>query len=166
MRNTVLLAILVLLAPTGIEAGQKTLALRWSELPAQIAGKQTRVILTDGVRLEGRAISVGADSLSIDVKKSSDPARFRNTASLRRSELAILEVRRSGWKWKVIAPVLGFFGFGFAGAAIGDRIDPQGFIISDGAVTGCVVGAFTGIGTGLVVGWLADRHYVKIDITP
>lgn len=165
MRTLIISAILVLLAPAGIEAGQKTLALRWSELPAQIAGKQIKVVLTDGVRLEGRAISVGADSVAIDVTKSSDPARLRNTASVRRPELAILEVRKSGWRWKVVAPVLGFLSFGAAGAAIGKQIDP-GFIISDGAVTGAAVGALTGIGTGLVVGWLADRHYMKIEIAP
>ena len=76
----------------------------------------------------------------------------------------LLEVRKSGWKWKVIAPVLGVFGFGAAGTVIGNQINPQGFIISDGAATGGVVGASTGLGAGLVVGWLADRHYVKIDI--
>ena len=159
-------AILVLLAPAGIEAGQKTMALGWSELPAHVAGKQIRVVLTDGVRLEGRAISVGADSMVIDVKKSSEPARLHNAASVRRSELAILEVRKSGWIWKVVAPVLGLFSFGLAGAAIGNQIDPYGFIISDGAATGFAVGALTGVGTGLVVGWLADRHYVKIEIAP
>ncbi len=166
MRAIALSAFLMLVAASGMEAGQKTLALRWSELPTQIAGKQIRVILADGVRLEGRAISVGSDSLSIDLKKSSDEARFHDTASLRRQEIAILQVRKSGWKWKVIAPVVGLFSFGLAGAAIGDQMDPQGFIISDGAITGATVGALTGVGAGLVVGWLADRHYVKIDIAP
>jgi hypothetical protein len=62
--------------------------------------------------------------------------------------------------------VAGLFGIGLAGAAIGNRIDPHGFIISDGAVAGGVVGALAGLGAGLAVGWAADRHYVKIEIAP
>jgi len=157
---------LVLLAPCGIEAGQKTIVLGWNELPDRITGKQVRAVLADGVRLEGRAISVETGSLSIRVKNSSDPTRLHEIVSLGKPELASLEVRRSGWKWKVIAPVIGFISFGIAGAVIGNRIDPYGLIISDGAVVGSAVGALAGVGTGLVVGWLADRHYVKIDIVP
>ena len=73
---------------------------------------------------------------------------------------------KSGWVWKVVAPILGSVSFGIAGAAIGDKIDPYGFIISNGAVNGAVAGMATGIGAGLVVGWLADRHYVRIEILP
>jgi hypothetical protein len=166
VRTVIALVVLALAAPVGAEAGQKVLSLQWSELPGQIGGKNVRAALTDGSRLEGRATSVGAESLVIDVKKSSDPARLNNAASVRRAELAVLEVRKSGWVWKVAAPILGFVSFGFAGAAIGNQIDPQGFIISDGAVNGAVAGIVTGIGAGLVVGWLADRHYVRIMVVP
>lgn len=64
------------------------------------------------------------------------------------------------------APILGLVTFGIAGGEIGNQIDPNGFIISDGAANGAAVGMAAGIGAGLVVGWLADRHYVKIEIVP
>jgi hypothetical protein len=158
------LVLFALAVPIGAEAGQEVLSLKWSELATCITGKNVRVVLTGGVHLEGRATSVGAESLTIEVNKSSDPDRFRNTASVGRPELARLEVRKSGWMWKVVAPILGCVGFGIGGTAIGKRIDPYGFIISDGAIKGGLVGGAAGIGTGLVVGWLADRHYVRIDI--
>jgi hypothetical protein len=158
--------LLALAASSGAEAGQKSLALKWSEAPARITGKHVRAVLTDGVRLEGRAISVGAESLMIDVRKSSDPARLHHRASVRRTQLAVLEIRKSGWVWKVAAPVLGCLSFGLAGAAIGNKIDPHGFIISDGAAAGAAVGMATGIGVGLIVGTFADRHYVLVEIVP
>jgi hypothetical protein len=166
MRTVTALVLFALEAPFGAEAGQKVLSLKWSEVPAGITGKNVRVVLTDGVHLEGRATSVGAESLIIQVKKSSDPGRFRNTASVSRQELERLEVRRSGRMWKVAATIMCFVGFGIAGGAIGGRIDPNGLIVPDGVATGAAVGMATGIGTGLAIGWLADRHYVRIDIVP
>lgn len=83
MRTVIALVVFALAAPIAVNAGQKVLSVKWSDLPAQIAGKHVRVVLADGVHLEGRATSVGAESLVVDVKKSSDSARIDQTASLR-----------------------------------------------------------------------------------
>ncbi len=166
MQVKIIPVLIALLASAGAQAGQRTLSVRWNELPLHVVGKQMKVVLTSGVRLEGRGVSVGADSLVMDVRKSSEPGRPHSVATLYRPELAGIEVRKSGWKWKVISPIICFFGFGFAGAAIGDNIGPRGFIISDGAVKGAAVGMLSGIGVGIVLGSLADRNYVRVEIAP
>ena len=55
MRIVIAVLVFALAAPIGAQAGRKVLGLQWSELPAQITGKNVRAVLTDGVRLGGDA---------------------------------------------------------------------------------------------------------------
>ena len=51
------------------------LALRWSELHPVLKGRQISLHLTDGATVEGKYSSVQADTLSIQVTKTSDQAK-------------------------------------------------------------------------------------------
>jgi hypothetical protein len=145
-------------------AAEKQLRLKWTELAPYVVGRRISTVLTDGVRLEGKVISTKPEALVVDVKKTSEPSRFRGTADVPRELVSMLQVSRPGWKWRVIGPVTGFLTLGLVGGVIGGRIDPHGFFIPDGAAKGITVGALTGAVGGYVAGYYADRHTTVIQI--
>jgi hypothetical protein len=75
-------------------------------------------------------------------------------------------VGHTGWKWKVIGPIVGFVGMGALGAAIGNTVDRGGVIVSDGAAVGALVGMVSGIVGGALIGRWVDHHYTTIKIAP
>jgi hypothetical protein len=121
-------------------------------------------VLEDGSRVEGRAVSVEPEALVVMVTKSSNRAYVQGRTSLPRTALSVIRVGHTGWKWKVIGPMVGFFGVGGLGALVGNSIDPGGFIVSDGAAVGALVGMATGIASGALIGRWADHHYTTINI--
>jgi hypothetical protein len=130
-------------------AGQ--LALRWSELHPLLNGRQIAVRLTDGATVEGKYSSLQADTLSIQVKQTSDPAKHpKGATSLARPELAQITVKRhSGWKGRIIGLIAG----GAAGAIAGAIVFAHYGFYADVAAGG---GAGA-IGIGYLVGWLIDH---------
>ena len=103
-------ACLLPLAPSIAHAAPaREMALRWSELQPVIAGRQISVHLTDGATVEGRYRSLQADALSIEVKKTSDPAKHPKGAALlaRREVAGITVLRHAGSKGRVIGLVAG-----------------------------------------------------------
>jgi hypothetical protein len=126
-------------------AGQ--LALRWSELPPVLTGRQISVQLTDGATVEGRYSSLQTDALSIQVKQTSDPAKHPKGATrLARPELAQITVKRhSGWRGRIIGLIAGGAAGAIAGAHYGYYAD-----IAAGGAAGAV-------GIGYLIGWLADH---------
>ena len=91
-------------------------------------------------------ISVGPGALTMQIRKTSAEARFRGTAEVQRTLLSSLQVSKPGWKWRVILPVIGSLGGAVAGLAIGGRVDTTGWIISEGAADGFLIGAVGGGG--------------------
>ncbi|MEP7352207.1 MAG: hypothetical protein ABI824_03145 [Acidobacteriota bacterium] len=156
----------LLFAAVEAKASDRQLQLGWSELAGQVVGRKISMTLTDGVTLEGKGVSVKAASLVMDVNKTSAPARFSGTADVPRELVSTVRVSRPGWKWRVIGPLVGFVGLSIVGGAIGNRINPDGFIISDGAAQGVTVGAIAGVGLGYLVGHFADRHHTTIQVLP
>ena len=122
------------------------LAVRWSELHPVLKGRQLSVRLRDGATVEGRYSSLQADALSIQVTKTSDPAKHpKGAARLARPEFAEITVkRRRGWKGRTIGLIAG----GAVGALVSshDRYN-AGIAAGEGAAA---------IGIGYVVGWLFD----------
>jgi hypothetical protein len=147
-------------------AADRQLRVNWTELAPNVTGRRILTVLTDGVMLEGKVAALKPEALVLEVKKTSDPIRFRGTADVPRELVSTLRVSRPGWKWRVIGPLTGFIGGGLAGGAIGGRVNPGGgFIISDGAATGITYGALGGAGLGYFAGHFADRHTTIIQIT-
>jgi len=145
-------------------AAERQFRVKWTELAPHVVGRRISTVLTDGVRLEGKVISTKPEALVVEVKKTSEPTRFRGTADIPRELISTLQVSRPGWKWRVIGPVTGFLTLGLVGGVIGGRIDPHGFFIPDGAAKGIAVGALTGAVGGYVAGHYADRHTTVIQI--
>ena len=69
---------------------------RWGELGKLIGGKKVALQLAEGARVEGRVGKVEATSLTIKVKKTSNPAAYpKGQTEVRREAVSRIEVRRS-----------------------------------------------------------------------
>ena len=166
MRTALVATFILLCSGASSEARDKKVPLRWDDLAPYVNGKKMSAVLADGTRVEGRAISVEPDGLAVMVARSSDKARFQGKSLLPRSSLSTIRTGHTGWKWKVIGPIAGFFGLGTLGAFLGDRADPDGFIISNGAAIGILAGVAIGVTAGVLIGRWADHHYTTIEIVP
>lgn len=84
------------------------LAVRWSELPPLLKGRQISVHLTDGTIVEGKYSSLQADALSIEIKKSSDPVKHpKGALSVARSGLTEFTILRHRGNGRKIGMVVG-----------------------------------------------------------
>jgi hypothetical protein len=135
----------------------ETLALRWSELPPVLTGRQISVQLTDGETVEGRYSSLQADALSMEVSKTSDPAKHpQGAASLARPELTQITVKRHrGSTGRTIGLIAAAAISVAVAVVLGAIVNNEGG--SSSAALG-VAGATAGgaFGIGYLVGWLAD----------
>jgi len=159
-------ASLLLTAFLGVEAqaADRQMALNWADLAPVIMSRTISTTLNDGATLKGRVMSVRPEGLLVEVQKTSDPTRFTGTATIPRNFLSTVRVSRPGWKWRVIGPIAGLLGGAALGGALGNKVDSAGFIISDGAAEGIVIGGIGGAGLGYLAGHFADRHTVVIQI--
>jgi len=141
-----------------LAAPAEQLALRWSELQPVLKGRQLSVHLTDGATVEGRYSSLQAEALSIQVAKTSDPAKHpKGAARLARPELAQITVKRHrGWKGRTIGLIAGgtiaALVVGIIGGASKNEVG--GWSSTSGGVAAAGVGG--AIGIGYLVGWLLD----------
>jgi hypothetical protein len=134
------------------------LALRWSELPPVLMGRQISVQLPDGATVEGRYSSLQAGALSMEVSKTSDPAKHpQGAASLARPELTQITVKRHrGSTGRTIGLIAAAAISVAVAVVLGAIVNNEGGSSST-AVLG-VAGATAGgaFGIGYLVGWLAD----------
>lgn len=134
------------------------LALRWSELQPVLTGRHISVRLTDGATVEGRYSSLQADALSIQVAKTSDPAKYpKGEARLARPTLTLITVKRHvGWKGRTIGLIAGgaiaAVAVGIIGAASKNEVG--GWSSTSAGVA--AAGAGGAIGIGYLIGWLLD----------
>jgi hypothetical protein len=108
--------------------------------------------------VEGKYSSLQADTLSIQVKQTSDPAKHpKGATSLARPELAQITVKRHrGWKGRTIGLI--------AGGAIAAVVAGLLHAISNNEVGGwsstsagvAAAGGGSAVGIGYLIGWLAD----------
>ena len=156
----VVAALLFVLTPNiAFARAAEQLALRWSELQPVLAGRQISVQLTDGATVEGRYSSLQTDALSIQVSKTSDPAKHPKGATrLARPELTQITVKRHrGWKGRTIGLI--------AGGAIAAVVAGLLHGISNNEVGGwsstsagvAAAGGGSAVGIGYLIGWLADH---------
>ena len=155
-----------------LAAPASQLALRWSELPPVLMGRQISVQLTDGATVEGRYSSLQAGALSMEVSKTSDPAKHpEGAASLARPELTQITVKRHrGSKGRTIgliaAAAISVAVAVVLGAASNNEVG--GFSSTAAGVAAAVAGCAFGI--GYLVGWLADyagsRPELVVQIIP
>src|SRR5205814_4368785 len=163
--RSVVAALLAMLYLGGeARAAERQLQVGWTQLSPQVVGKRIATVLTDGTTLEGKVVAVKPMALALEVKKTSEPTRFRGTMDIPRESVSTLRVSRPGWKWRVIGSLTGLLGGTLAGALIGNEINPHGWIISDGASPGANYGALGGAALGYMPGHFADRQPTVIRI--
>jgi hypothetical protein len=133
------------------------LALRWSELQPVLTGRQISVHLTDGATVEGRYSSLQADALSIQVRKTSAPAKHPKGATrLARPELAQITVKRHrGWKGRTIGLITGGAIAALAVGILNAQAKNEGGWSSEGKRV-AAAGGGGAIGIGYLIGWLFD----------
>lgn len=134
------------------------LTVRWSKLQPVLKGRRLSVHLTDGAIVEGNYSNLQADALSIQVAKTSDPAKHpKGAANLARPTLALITVkRRVGWKGRTIGLIAGG---AVAAIAVGvlhaeSKNEVGGW--SSTSATVAAAGGTGAVGIGFLIGWLLD----------
>jgi hypothetical protein len=117
-----LLGSVALLCAIAIPAAAKTsnVEVSWDQLSGLILGKTIAIPLPEGAVVQGETISVTSSALTLDVKKTSDPARYpAGRTSLPRpsiSEVRMVATHGSGGR--ALGSVLGALAFMVAGRGI------------------------------------------------
>jgi len=164
LRSTIAGLSILLTMNVEVRADDGLVRVDWMQLGPHVTGRKVATVLADGTTVKGRVMAVKPDALAIRIGQTSAPTKFRDTAEVPRTQLTSFRVSRPGWKWRVIIPIAGFAAGALMGGLIGDRVDPHGFLISDGAATGVAFGAIGGGALGYVVGHFADRHTTVVEI--
>ena len=133
---------------------EKLLQVRWGELGELIGGKKVALQLAEGARVEGRVGKVEATSLTIKVKKTSNPAAYpKRRTEIPSDAVSRIEVRRTAKRLKqttlTIVAALGAF---MGGALIVDAVGPDGgrgkdlWVLEGPEIgTGIAIGAFVAV---------------------
>ena len=80
---------------------EKRLQVQWSELGKLIGGKKVALELAEGARVEGRVGKVEATSLTINVKKSSNPSAYpKGRTEIPSDAVSRVEVREAAKRLK------------------------------------------------------------------
>jgi hypothetical protein len=131
-------------------------AVHWSDLQRIIGGRKVILNLTDGKRVTGSTLSVGADAIVVQTRKS--------RKSVPRSSIREIRLpRQAGYKWRVIGSAIGA-GIGLAAAIpILSETHNEGSGRYDAAAIGLIGGLAA---VGYLGGWSADRHADLIRVLP
>jgi hypothetical protein len=171
MRNlaigVAILSILPLLAE-----GADVMHVKWEDLP-MVQGTTVRIFLPGGF-ITGKADSVEADALVVNVKKTSDPNAYpKGMLRAPREKLHRLEMQTKGKTGRIVLTSLGIV-LGFAGGvavAVGLEDCPYIFapcrnkhaVAANFAVIGLTA---AGIAGGYFAGNVLDNRWTAIEIEP
>jgi hypothetical protein len=141
-----------------LAAPASQLALRWSELQPVLKGRRLSIQLTDGTAVEGKYSNLQADALSMQVTKTSDPAKYpKSEARLARPTLTLITLKRHvGWKGRTIGLIAGGAIAAIAAGTIHaiSNNEVGGWSSTSAGVAAATAGGAVGI--GYLVGWLLD----------
>jgi hypothetical protein len=145
--QTILFGSVALLCAMSIPAAAKTsiVEVPWDQLSGLILGKTITIALPEGAVVQGETISVTSSALTLDVKKTSDPARHPagRTALPRPSISEFRMTAAHGNGGRVLGTVLGALVGVVAGSEIaGHALHGEGPIV--GTLTGVAVAATVG----------------------
>jgi hypothetical protein len=141
-------------------ATEEKLNLDWNEIFAYVEGRKLTVGLADGSQVEGIVRGVNAESLDMQVRRSTSNTHRSGDASIRREEVSVIRFRETKGNWRALGTAIG----AGAGAAIGGiaavRLDNENASGKAGAAVGIAVGA--GAGLGYALGHAKDQRNVTI----
>ncbi|HTM48672.1 MAG TPA: hypothetical protein VL285_08330 [Bryobacteraceae bacterium] len=138
----------------------------WSDLGGLISSRKIALVLPDGARIEGKALSVKADAIVMTISKTSDRgAHPQGPASIPRASVAALRLLEMRVRGRIIATTAGIVGGLAAGAGI---ILANGLFTdtSTGRDVGAAVAIFGLPTAGYFIGRAADKKVTVIRIAP
>lgn len=133
-------------------AGTSKIEVRWSELSPLVLAHTVSLVLPGGTAITGEVEAVRDDSLTLDVRKTSNSAvQPKGTASIPRASITTLQVTdAAGSGGRILGVVVGVVVGMVAGGEIVAHTSP----FSEGAA----VGTFTGVSiAGATGGYFAGR---------
>ena len=145
---------------------EEQVKLKWSQLGEVVTGKKATVALTDGAILEGRVTTVGAESLAIEVKKTTQEQAYpKGQNSVRRELVSVVRVKEISGNWRAIGVAIGAAPAAVVGAFAYQLAENEGGATSatGGAVAGLVA---VGAAAGYFLGHSADTKVLVISIVP
>jgi hypothetical protein len=153
-----------ILSPLPLAAETKVRQVKWEDL-SMVTGHTVRISLPGGI-VTGKAGTVEADALVVDVQKTSDRNAYpKGTLRVPREKLHRLEMQTKRVRYRVIGTSVGAYSGIAAGAIAATALE------SHGAHTAAAIATFIGVGTaGTVLGYLAgnqaDQRWTTIEILP
>jgi hypothetical protein len=145
--------------------------IRWENLPL-VKGQTVRIFLPGGF-ISGKASTVEADALVVDVRKTSDPKTYpKGMLRVPREKLHRLEMQTKGKTGRILLTSLGTFLGSVAGFVAQAGIDGCGFLndCPHGHSAGAGAAAFGIAAVGVVGGYFAgnvlDKRWTAIEILP
>lgn len=168
MRTIALAASVVSIFPMAAQA--EVMHVQWREL-SMVTGHTVRIFLPGGA-ITGKAGTVEADALVIDVRKTSDPISYsKGMRRVPREKLQRLEIQTKGKGFRVLFTSLGtLLGAGLAGMAAdgGDQCSLGGCVggHSAGGVAAAVGITAAGVAGGYFAGNALDKRWETIEIVP
>ena len=147
-------------------ADPRELSLRWTELESAVAGKQVRILLPNGARIEGRVAAVEVEGLRTRITKTSVRSlQAKGEAVLPRASVLVLQVVTHGVGWRILGTAIGPLLVGAAGASVAARGAGTVNDLPKYIGYGAAAVAGTGIG-GYYLGKRAGRKITTIRIVP
>jgi hypothetical protein len=172
MRNLAIGVAILSILPLLAEASE-VMHVKWEDLPL-VQGKTVRISLPGGF-VTGKATSVEADALVVDVQKTSDPNAYpKGMLRAPRENLHRLEMQTKGKTGRAVLTTLGALagvGGGAAVLASYNHCLPLFGPCSKKHSVGIGAAAFVGIpAAGVAVGYLVgnalDKRWTAIEIVP
>ena len=149
---------------------EKRLQVRWGQLGKLIAGKKVALQLAKGARVEGRVGKVEATSLTINVKKASNPAAYpKGQTEIPKEAVSRIEARNSNLREGRAAVRSGLSVAAFVGAFFVSLLALIGGTASESEPSMLQFGVAIGIATGasvLTYGALPPKGVTIIEILP
>lgn len=138
-------AALCFLIPAPATARTSHVEVRWNELSALILGHTVTVVLPGGTVLAGEVMAVRADSLALDVHRTSNvQVQPKGSASIPRRSITTLQLtERTGAGGRVLGVVVGAVAGMVAGAEM---------VVHTSTTEAAAVSTFTGVSVAGVVG--------------
>jgi hypothetical protein len=135
----------------------------WDGL-SEIIGKNVRVVMPDGSRIEGRATELQADALVVNIRKTANKAAYpKGKFLVARATLRALDVSRNTVYWRATGVVVGTV----AGAGLFAALFERHRLATSGlaGTTYFALGVSIPV-VGYFVGNAADHHTITYVITP
>jgi hypothetical protein len=142
---------------------QAPLEIGWDELAPLVMERKISTVLPGGVRIQGDVLAVRADSLVLDVRKSSNKKLCpKGQNEIPRASITGLGIiREANGIWRIVGGALGAIGGVYAVAGIALATESAAAVVPAVAVVIPLSAA-----AGHYAGKLADRRTTRISILP